>query len=101
LARHISLVAAGYANRQDLRRTVPIEAIIMRHAFITIRLLDQAGAGTIAQAEADERLEHQAPATLRAKPAEPSRARQGRSRLLHGQQLVRHRYRRLTRTRRP
>ena len=45
----------------------------MRHAFITIRLLDQAGDGTIAQAEADERLEHQAQATLHAKPAEPSR----------------------------
>ena len=94
-------MAAGYANRQDLRRTVPIEAIIMRHALITIRLLDQAGAGTIAQAEADERLQHQARATPRANPAEPGRARQGRSRLLHGQQLVRHRYRRLTRTRRP
>jgi hypothetical protein len=53
--------------------TVPIEAIIMRHALITIRLLDQAGAGTIAQAEADERLEHQAQTTLRAKPAEPGR----------------------------
>ena len=45
----------------------------MRHAFITIRLLDQVGDGTIAQAEADERLEHQAQATLRAKRAEPGR----------------------------
>ena len=45
----------------------------MRHALITIRLLDQAGDGAIAQAEADERLEHQAQATLRAKPAEPAR----------------------------
>ena len=73
----------------------------MRHALITTHLLNQAHDGAIAQAEADERLEHQAQATLRAKPAEPSRARQGRSRLLHGQQLFRHRYRRLTRTRRP
>ena len=32
------MVAARYANRQDLRRTVPIEAIIMRHAFITTPL---------------------------------------------------------------
>jgi hypothetical protein len=41
--------------------------------LITIRLLDQARDGTIAQAEADERLEHQAQATLRAKPAESGR----------------------------
>jgi hypothetical protein len=59
--------------RMDLPAPSLIEAIIMRHAFITIRLLDQAGDGTIAQAEADERLEHQAQATLRAKPAEPGR----------------------------
>ena len=45
----------------------------MRHALITIRLLDQARDGAIAQAETDERLEHQAQAKLRAKPAEPGR----------------------------
>ena len=53
--------------------TVPIEAIIMGHALITVRLLDQARDGTIAQAEADERLEHQAQAKLPAKPTEPGR----------------------------
>jgi len=55
--------------------TIPIEAITMRHALITIRLLDQARDGAIAQADADadERLEHQAQAKLRAKPAEPAR----------------------------
>jgi hypothetical protein len=45
----------------------------MRHALITFRLLDQARRGAIAQADADERLEHQAQAKLRAKPAEPGR----------------------------
>jgi hypothetical protein len=53
--------------------TIPIEAINMRHALITIRLLDQTRDGAIAQADADERLEHQAQAKLRAKPAEPGR----------------------------
>jgi hypothetical protein len=54
--------------------TIPIKAIIMRHALITFRLLDQAARdGAIAQADADERLEHHAQATLRAKPAEPGR----------------------------
>jgi hypothetical protein len=53
--------------------TIPIEAIIMRHALITFRLLDQAGADAIAQADADERLENQAQAKLRAKLAEPGR----------------------------
>ena len=53
--------------------TVPIEAISMRHALITIRLMDQARDGAIAQADADERLEHQAQAKLPAKPAEPGR----------------------------
>ena len=43
--------------RMDLPAPSPIEAIIMRHALITIRLLDQTRDGTIAQAEADERLE--------------------------------------------
>jgi hypothetical protein len=43
----------------------------MRHALITIRLLDQARDKAIAEAEADEPLEHQGQAELRAKPAEP------------------------------
>jgi hypothetical protein len=51
--------------------TGPTEGIVMRHALITIRLLDQAREGAIAQAEADERLEHQGQGKLRAKPAEP------------------------------
>jgi hypothetical protein len=45
----------------------------MRNALITIRLLDRARDRAIAQAEADERLEHQAQARRRAKPAEPGR----------------------------
>ena len=53
--------------------TVSIGGIIMRHALITIRLLDQARDGAIAQGEADERLEHPAQAKLPAKPAEAGR----------------------------
>ena len=53
--------------------TVPIGGIIMRHALITIRLLDQAGDNAIAQAEADERLEHQAQPKLHPKPTAPGR----------------------------
>jgi hypothetical protein len=53
--------------------TISIEAIIMRHALITIHLSDQTRDGAIAQADADERLEHQAQAKLRARPAEPGR----------------------------
>jgi hypothetical protein len=45
----------------------------MRHALITVRLLDQARDGAIAQAEADERLEHQGQPKPRAKAAEPGR----------------------------
>lgn len=45
----------------------------MRHALIAIRLLDQGRDKAIAQAEADERAEHQGPSKLRAKPAEPGR----------------------------
>ncbi|MDF2743821.1 MAG: hypothetical protein K0S88_5198 [Actinomycetia bacterium] len=45
----------------------------MRHALITIHLSDQTRDGAIAQADADERLEHQAQAKLRARPAEPGR----------------------------
>jgi hypothetical protein len=53
--------------------TGPTEGIIMRHALITIRLLDEAREGAIGQAESDERLEHQAQPKLPAKPAEPGR----------------------------
>ena len=45
----------------------------MRHAFITTHLLNQARDAAIAQAEADERLEHQTRALPRTKPAEPGR----------------------------
>jgi hypothetical protein len=45
----------------------------MRHALITTHLLKQARDAAIAQAEADERLEHQARATPRTQPAEPGR----------------------------
>jgi hypothetical protein len=45
----------------------------MRHALITTKLLNQARDAVIAQADADERLEHQARATPRAEPAEPAR----------------------------
>jgi hypothetical protein len=43
----------------------------MRHALITIRLLDQARDVAIAQAEADQRLEHKARVTARTQPAAP------------------------------
>ena len=45
----------------------------MRHALITTHLLKQARDAAVAQAEADERLEHQAQATPRTRPAEPGR----------------------------
>ena len=45
----------------------------MRHALITTHLLKQAREAAIAQAEADQRLDHQARATPRAQPAEPGR----------------------------
>ena len=45
----------------------------MRHALITTHLLKQARDAAIAQAEADERLEHQARATPGTQPAEPER----------------------------
>jgi hypothetical protein len=45
----------------------------MRHAFITTQLLNQARDAAIAQADADERLEHQARVTPRTQPAEPGR----------------------------
>ena len=45
----------------------------MRHALITTHLLNQARDAAIAQAEADERLEHQAQAMPRSQTAEPGR----------------------------
>jgi hypothetical protein len=45
----------------------------MRHALITTHLLKQARDAVIAQAEADERLEHHAGAMPRTEPAEPGR----------------------------
>ena len=45
----------------------------MRHALITTQLLNQARDAVIAQADADERLEHQARVTPGAQPAEPGR----------------------------
>ena len=45
----------------------------MRHALITYQLLNQARDAAIAQAEADERLEHQTRALPRAQPTEPGR----------------------------
>jgi hypothetical protein len=41
----------------------------MRHALITIHLLNQARDAAIAQAEADQRLEHQTRAQPRTQPA--------------------------------
>jgi hypothetical protein len=46
----------------------------MRHALITIHLLDQAREAAIALAGADERLERQARAMPRTWPAEPERS---------------------------
>lgn len=45
----------------------------MRHALITTHLLKQVREAAIAQAEADQRLEHRARATARTTPAEPGR----------------------------
>jgi hypothetical protein len=45
----------------------------MRHALVTAQLLKHASDATVAQAGADERLEHQAQATPRSRPAEPGR----------------------------
>jgi hypothetical protein len=50
------------------------EELVMRHPLITIRLLDQARDAAIAQAEADQRLEHQAPEMPRTEPAELGRS---------------------------
>jgi hypothetical protein len=45
----------------------------MRHALMTTHLLNQARDAVIAQADADERLEHPARATPDTRPAEPER----------------------------
>jgi hypothetical protein len=45
----------------------------MRHALITTHLLNQAHDAAIAQADADERLEHQAGVLPRTQPATPGR----------------------------
>ena len=45
----------------------------MRHALITTHLLNQAHDAAIAQADADERLEHQAAAMPRTQPTQPGR----------------------------
>jgi hypothetical protein len=63
----------GSASCSGPEGTVPTEEIIMRHALITIQLLNQAGDAAIAQAEADARLEHQARTMPRSQPAEPAR----------------------------
>jgi hypothetical protein len=52
---------------------VPTEELSMRHALITTHLLRQARDAAIAQADADERLEHQARVTPDTRPAEPER----------------------------
>jgi hypothetical protein len=46
----------------------------MRHALITTHLLHQARDAAIAQAEADQRLEHQAQAIAGTRPAESERS---------------------------
>jgi hypothetical protein len=53
--------------------TVPIGGIIMRDVLITTHLLKQPRDAAVARAEVDERVEKQAQARLRAKPAEPGR----------------------------
>jgi hypothetical protein len=45
----------------------------MRNALITAHLLNQAPDAAIAEAEADERLEHQTRALPRTQPTEPDR----------------------------
>jgi hypothetical protein len=58
--------------RMDIRAPSRLEGI-MRHAVITIHLLNQARGRAIAQAEADEQLEHHGQAKLGAEPAGPGR----------------------------
>jgi hypothetical protein len=50
----------------------PTKELIMRHALITTQLLHQARDAAIAQADADERLEHQARATPDTRPSSPN-----------------------------
>jgi hypothetical protein len=57
----------------DLRAPSPAEEISMRHALMTFQLLNHAQDPAIAQAKADERLDHQARALPRAQPAELGR----------------------------
>jgi hypothetical protein len=57
----------------DLRAPSRLGGIIMRNALITFQLLNHARDNAIAQAEADERLEHQAQPKLHPKPAAPGR----------------------------
>lgn len=45
----------------------------MRHPLITIQLMSKARDAAVAQAEADERLEHRAQARPDTQPAEPGR----------------------------
>jgi hypothetical protein len=45
----------------------------MRHPLITIQLMNKARDAAVAQAEADERLEHPAQAKPDTQPAEPGR----------------------------
>ena len=61
-------------DRTPPRNEVPSDQeSIMRHALITIHLLDQARDTGIAQADADQRLEHQAAAMPRIQPAQTGR----------------------------
>jgi hypothetical protein len=48
------------------------QTVIMRHSLITIHLMSKAR-DAVAQAEADERLEHRAQARPDTQPAEPGR----------------------------
>jgi hypothetical protein len=57
----------------DLRAPSRLGGIIMRHALITFQLLNHARDNAIAQAEADERLEHQGQPKLHPKPTAPGR----------------------------
>jgi hypothetical protein len=51
----------------------PTKELIMRHALITFQLMNHARDAVIAQADADERLEHQARVSPDTRPAEPER----------------------------
>jgi hypothetical protein len=73
---HTQPVSGGIAwvdSASHPEGVVPTEELSMRHALITTHLLRQARDAAIAQAEADERLEHHAGMLPRAQPAEPGR----------------------------